>query len=578
MKTLYASVLAAGVLLAITVHAQAPSYEWTKTFYSTNPSSLVSEGGSTAIATDASGNVYNTGWFSDTADFDPGPGVMMMGTAGQASMFLLKLDAQGNFVWARMIPGVQNGMYTKGANLAVDAAGNIYATGVFNGTIDFDPGAGVFNLTSSGPRDIYVMKFDPQGNFVWAGGIVGGYIEWPEICASTQGNVYLTAYYSGTLDADPGAGVTPLVNPNGTNSDFFIIKLDASGNFLWAHTLGSATAEYSTSIHVDALDNVYTTGWYSGTVDFDPGANVFNLTSVGSSDVFILRLDPQGNFMWAKSIGGTNMDLSATVLPDPFGNVYVSGVFRGTCDFDPAAPMHNLTSIDYNGDQFVLKLSSEGNFLWVVQLVLTGCGENFRMGLDPAGDPYLVGNFKDSADFDPSPSSVFMLYGNVPATADMFLLKLNSSGIFQWAVQVAGDDHVYADALSIGSDYSIFTYGYYSGTADFDPDVPTAYITAAAPVALFVHKLHQSVPTGVSGNGMENTMSVYPNPGNGVFQLSSETKITTVEVYNATGQKVFSDAPNAVMYTLDMQNQLSGIYFLRATVDGKTVLKKLVKE
>lgn len=580
MKQLYASVLAVGILAVSSVHGQAPTYEWTKTFYCNDPNQLVCEGGGSSIATDALGNVYTTGWFSDTVDFDPGPGMMMQYSPGTWSMFLLKLDAQGNLVWVRVVAGTPPSTYAKGSTLGLDAAGNIYTTGNFKGTVDFDPGAGVSNLTSTGPRDIYVMKFDPQGNFVWAGGVLGGYCESPEIGVSTQGNVHLTGYYCGTYDVDPGAGVTALSNPNGTISDFFIIKLDASGNFLWAHSLGNTGAEYSTSIHVDAQDNVFTTGAYNGTVDFDPGANTYNLTAVGS-DVFILKLDPQGNFAWAKTLTGNGGDISATILPDASGNVYVSGVFGSTCDFDPSAATYNMTSFDSNGDQFVLKLTSEGSFLWAVQLTLTGCGENFNMALDPAGDPYLAGNFKDSADLDPGPAP-YVLYGTFPLNANMFVMKMNSSGIFQWAVAAGGNDHVYADALSIGNDFSVFTYGTYSGTADFDPDVVAAdYITAGTPLTLFVHKLHQQNPLGVSENSVGNIVSAYPNPGNGIFQLTSgnaQEEITTLEVYNAAGQKIISCAPGSATYAVDLQTQPAGIYFVQMLIEGKVVQKKLVKE
>lgn len=578
MKQLYTSVLAAGILLASSVHAQAPAYEWTRTLYNTSSSYTLGEGGGNSIATDASGNVYTTGWFVDVVDFDPGPGVAMQGSMGQGSMFVLKLDAQGNFVWARAVVPTQNTMYAKGTSLAVDAAGNVYAAGAFRGTIDFDPGAGVFNLTSTGPRDVYALKLDPQGNFVWAGAISGAYVELPRICVSAQGHAHLTGYYSGTLDADPGAGVTPLVNPSNNFPDFFIIKLDVSGNLLWAHTIGSSSSDFSTSINVDMYNNVYVTGAYNGTVDFDPGAGVSNLTSVGSGDVFILKLDPQGNFAWVRSVGGTSADISATVLPDQLGNLYVSGLFKGTCDFDPGAGTYNLTSVDWNGDQFVLKLAENGSFVWVVQLTLEACGENFNLALDPSGNPYLAGNFKDSGDFDPGPGA-YMLYPSSPATASMFVLKLNTSGIFQWAVEVSGNDMVYAECITIGSDYSVFTYGYYFGTPDFDPGIGTDYIPAGGPIPLFIHKMKQTAPTGVSENNPGTTVSVYPNPGSGNFQLNSGgANISALEVYTVAGQKVFSCSPNSSAYTLDLQAQPAGMYFVRMLIDGKPVQEKLVKE
>ena len=112
----------------------------------------------------------------------------------------------------------------------------------------------------------------------------------------------------------------------------------------WAKSMGGADRDYGSSIALDGSGNVYTTGFFEGTSDFDPGAGVFNLTSAGSVDIFVSKLDASGNFVWAKAMGGANLDVGYSIALDGSGNVYTTGYFFGTSDFDPGAGVANLTS------------------------------------------------------------------------------------------------------------------------------------------------------------------------------------------------------------------------------------------
>ena len=178
-----------------------------------------------------------------------------------------------------------------GASIAVDGSGNIYTTGTFTGTVDFDPGAGIANLISAGVEDIFVSKLDASGNFVWAKSMGGtspdqGY----SIAVDGSGNVYTTGYFLGTADFDPSVGTLNITSIGST--DIFVSKLDASGNFVWAKGIGGATDDFGNSIAVDGSGNVYTTGYFQETVDFDPNAGTANLSSVGGRDIFISKLSP----------------------------------------------------------------------------------------------------------------------------------------------------------------------------------------------------------------------------------------------------------------------------------------------
>ena len=309
------------------------------------------------IVVDSSGNVYTTGYFRNTADFDPGAGIFNLTTPGNTSdsdIFVSKLDINGDFVWAKSMGGAGDD-YDEGYSIAVDSSKNVYTTGFFVGTADFDPGVGIFNLISAEGRDIFVSKLNVDGSFVWAKSIGGtdGNDEGSDIALDSYGNVYTTGYFRATGDFDPGVGVFNLTSAG--LGDIFVSKLDTNGNFVWARNMGGTDGDEGKSIAVDSSGNVYTTGYFNGTADFDPGADTFNLTSAG---IFVSNLDSNGNFTWAKGMGGISYyDVGYCIILDSSDNVYTTGSFWGTADFDPGAGIFNLTSTG-NSDIFVSKLEN----------------------------------------------------------------------------------------------------------------------------------------------------------------------------------------------------------------------------
>jgi hypothetical protein len=206
---------------------------------------------------------------------------------------------------------------------------------------------------------VFVSKLDSSGNFVWAKSFGGSSLDIGySITVDSSGNVYTLGIFRGTADFDPGAGTTNLTSA-GIN-DLFVSKLDSSGALLWVKSFGGSENEIGYEIAVDSSGNVYTTGYFPGTADFDPGAGISNLTAVGSDDGFVSKLDSSGNFVWAKSFGGSSSDYLKSITFDSSGNIYTTGGFRDTVDFDPGAGTANLTSAG-SADVFVLRLSSTDN-------------------------------------------------------------------------------------------------------------------------------------------------------------------------------------------------------------------------
>ena len=308
------------------------------------------------VAVDGPGNVYVTGWFSGTVDFDPGSGVDNHTSHGHTDVFLSKLDSSGAFQWARTWGGSDD--WDEGRGVGVDGSGNVYVTGFFRDTADFDPGSGVDNHTSNGD-DVFLSKFDSSGAFIWARTWGGnwGY----GVAVDGSDNVYVTGEFYGTVDFDPGSGVDNRTS-NGVG-DVFLSKFDSSGAFKWARTWGGSSHESDEGVGVaaDGSDNVYVTGWFQDTVDFDPGSGVDNHTSNGEYDVFLSKFDSSGAFVWARTWGGSYWDWGHCVAVDGSGSVYVTGLFTNTVDFDPGSGVDNHTT---NGgtDAFLSKFPPDGNW------------------------------------------------------------------------------------------------------------------------------------------------------------------------------------------------------------------------
>ena len=204
-------------------------------------------------------------------------------------MFVSKLDSSGALVWARAMGGTS---FEDGRGIAVDSAGNVYTTGNFTGTTDFDPGPGSLNLTTNGASDLFVSKLSQSGNLVWARAL-GGFgsdVGWA-VTVDTGGNPHIAGSFEGSFDFDPGP-LTTTLNSAGA-SDVFVLRLDSSGNLSWARAMGGPSFDEGFGIAVNsAAATVHTTGLFYDTADFDPGPGVLNLVSAGSEDAFVSKLGP----------------------------------------------------------------------------------------------------------------------------------------------------------------------------------------------------------------------------------------------------------------------------------------------
>lgn len=387
---------------------------WAKSFGGTH----IDE--STDICTDSAGNIYITGYYYQTSDFDPGPNVFNMTANGSVDAFVVKLDANGDFLLAFSIGGTGGGWAEKGTGIRVDAQNNMYITGnfsgtidldlglgqaiystsrldmyilkmdanlnyiwskvmegsgldyaqcleldafgniylaghfgaIFNGTVDFDPSSSTFNVTTNGNLDIFVQKLDPMGNLVWVktiGGYDNDYLE--DLCLTPEGDIYVTGSATDSLDMDPGLDTTIHDGVAGG----YLLKLDNNGNYIWSHNFSQIGHQCIT----DSDGYCYLLGNFSQSLDFDLGPNVQILTSLGSSDIYILKLDANGDFVWVKSFGGSFVETGNALAIDEWSNLYISGGYYYTCDFDIGPDTLNYTAQGFLMDMYHLKLTQQ---------------------------------------------------------------------------------------------------------------------------------------------------------------------------------------------------------------------------
>ncbi len=477
MKQLYSTSI---ILLFISfTNAQNFSLEWANSM----GGSIDDEGYS--IATDASGNVYTTGYFKDTVDFDPSSGVFNLISNGLSDIFIQKLDANGNFVWAKQMGGIST---DKGLSISIDSIGNVYSTGYFQNTVDFDPSSSIFDLTTNGSYDIYIQKLDANGNFVWVKQIGGlGDSDFGKsITIDAGGNIYTTGSFQFTVDFDPGPGVFNLSATLGS-TNMFIQKLDNSGNFIWAKSVIGTGDISSNCITIDVSGDVYTIGSFQNTADFNPNSGIYNLTSTGIYDIFIQKLDANGNFIWAKSMVGTVANNGFSLKLDSSGNIYTTGGFMDIVDFNPNSGLFNLTS-NGNFDIYIQKLDANGNFLWAKSFGGTGIDLAKSLFIDASGNIYNTGRFQNTVDFDPS-SGVFNLISN--GGLDIYIQKLDANGNFIWAKSMGGTANDYGSSIIADAGGNIYTTGCFNDTVDFDSDSNVFNLASNGNKDIFIHKLSQ---------------------------------------------------------------------------------------
>ena len=418
-----------------------------------------------AMAVDDDGNVYTTGYFTDTSDLDPTENISILVSNGFFDIFIQKVDTDGNLVGAF---GFGGDFFDYGTGIEVDGDGNIYVTGVFQETVDFDPSDQTFELTSLGAEDIFALKLSPQGQLIWAVSMGSPDYEEPvSIGTDDQGNVYIGGYFSSTGDYDPGEGEFELTS-NGSQ-DAFVIKLDAEGELVWALNFGGTQQELVLGMDVNGEGDVFLSGPFSSTVDFDPSEAVEERSPISSPDSYVLKLNTNGEYVYATTFGGNGNTTAWDVAIDSDGNAFAAGGFTGSFSTGFPSP---VTSLEFE-DAFVVKIDAVGDIEWAAALQGLNFQNAYDVNTDPSGNVILAGYFGGEVDFDPSDEE-FLLAKVSTEPFDAFVTTLNSEGELLYAANFGGSNFTDHHGVDTDAEGNIYLSAAYQNTVDINPEPDAA--------------------------------------------------------------------------------------------------------
>ena len=378
--------------------------------------------GSRAITIDNFGNLYIIGNFLQTVTFGAGQSNETTFTAaGSFDSFIAKYNTAGEFQWAKQIGGIG---IDNGNGISTDDLGLVYVTGDFQDSAQFAIGEPAeTTLVAHDFIDLYLAKFDQDGNLVWVVQAGGESTDsGNDLVIDDSGNSYIAGHFYQTLIFNEGLA-SEVTLESGGQDDMFTAKFDNNGQFLWAKSAGSFEEDNAESIAKDALGNIYITGYFSEAMTFEEGeVNEITLFSIDATDIFIAKYSPNGVLQWVRQAGGTSTQEARAITLDLAGNIYITGHYQDTMIFGEGGP----TGFTAQGgrDIFLAMYGSNGSF----QLAKSAGGlydieEGLGVAVNGSGQIYLTGRFGEIATFGENQDNEANLTSN--GDTDVFIAKFN---------------------------------------------------------------------------------------------------------------------------------------------------------
>ena len=502
------------------------------------------------VETDNQGNIYTVGGFQSMVDFDPGPVAYDITSNGSRDIFVQKLDANGDFLWARHFGGAEAD-YASG--IAIDSMGYIYVTGRFRGTLYYSDINNNDSLVSNGSDDIFLFKMDSSGNCIW-------FKSWGDsdddhsfsILNTDINSTYVYGIFKDSLTFNING--TSYVPEASGGFDIFLFKVDSSGSVIWYKTYGSTVSDYGYCIKEDHNGDLIITGGIDHLCVFD----TMTINSSGQKDIFASKLDTAGNIQWINTIGGKGDDRARSLAIDIENNIYLAGSFRDTVDFN--TPSNNIQIANSNShDVFVLKINTNGTPMWVNTFGGKEWDQAQSIGIDENDNLYTVGKFKDTIVVN---NNTIVSNG----LSDIFIYQIDSDGNINWFETIGGvldDVGWYVDVNYC----NIMVTGYFQDTVDFNYNTSqNNTMVCGSGTDVYILKLAKANYgdtlteyacgnyTSPSGNSIYNTSGFYSDTLTNSCGADSIIHIhLTVDTLNATATNIGGNTLQANPSNMDYQ-------------------------
>lgn len=508
-----------------------------------------------AVATDKLGNVVIAGAFNgDSLVFD----TVALKPVGGKDIFIAKFDNQGSLIWAKPFGGTQDDI---AKSMVIDSFGNIIVTGFYESpTILFDT-ITLINNGSPGYADVFIAKFDENGNVIWskkAGGSNNDRAE--SISQSPSGSLTITGYtYSSPMVFDTVSCVT-----NGGIS-IFVAEYTKDGDAIWAKSAKGSNYDYAKSIDADHNNNLIITGNFNSLNLVFNADTIFNQTNTGHPDAFIAKYDSVGNIQWAQSLGGSLDDYGSSTICDANGDIYLAGYYGSQSVVIGADTFINKG----DHDVFLAKYSPAGTLLWAKHGGGAGYDQANALAIDSSGYIYMSGYFDSEISFDTL--SVTGSNGR-----NLFIAKYDSLGNVIETDASAWSQNDNAGAFALDNENNIYFAGDFTSTT---LSFGSINLTNSGNNDMFVAKRGNDLATGSITGKTISAIMIYPNPStDGLFNIlfsNEKNKVKHIEIINSMGQ---------IIGTYDVGNQslikgsisTNGVYFIRVVYDSGIEIGKII--
>lgn len=526
------------------------------------------------------GHAFIIGRHNGPLDYDPGEGENIHTTSGISSYtaFMIELDADGGYVGDLRLSSTNS---VSIGHCHIDTEGNIYLSGSFSGTVDLDPADDAELLrTSADGLDAFFLKLDADRDLVWGYSIGGTSSDGASsITTDADGDVYICGNYSFTVDFDPGPGTVSLTGGNQSNT--YLLKLDANGTFQWVRKWHSQFFYISLSrVLVHPNGDLYAIGYWGGALDFDPeaGEAIYNTTD-NNSDVMILRMSTDGNYLDSYRLQGTDAQYPSAMTLASNGDLLIAGTVRGTMDVDPGVAENLLTVTGSAPDGWMARLTANGELAWGYRFGGVDTDQVFNIMEDVFGNIHCLGSFIGEVDLDPTAGVALF---DADLFWDICLLTFDPDGAFLGALHYGDGEDTQTDAngSAVMTDGSILFGGRGFGPCDLDPGPGVEIVQGPTSLSYqpFICRVDQAGTVGISTQDT-NAPALHPNPTREQMYITYEGEQATVaRILDVNGRLVMTVTLRKGTNALNVQDLTSGVYYLNVQEAHVTRTQRFVKQ
>ncbi|MEP7196158.1 MAG: T9SS type A sorting domain-containing protein [Saprospiraceae bacterium] len=513
------------------------------------------------------GSVIHIGNHIGEIETNLGVGNSRLSSRKDVCLFIQKIDANGNRKWIKNIQGTND---VQGLKIHKDPIGDLIITGSFAGEIQFDYSNNFNKSSSIGDQDYFILKLDANGNFKWVK-TFGSKLRENIFDSNIDdlGNIYIAGIYSDSIDFDPSNKVN-LKIPIGIYYNAFVQKLNSKGELIWVHSYDPNVLIWK--LEISENDNIILLGNYNNTSDLDPSPIQKLFTSKGQSDIFITKMNSNGQIDWVKSYGGKGIESGESLKVSNSGEIFITGYFT-----EDMSVNNNQLINKGNNDIFIIRVDKAGNLLWSSNIGGASLEQSRGLYLDNSGNYYIYGFAYSSIDLDQGPSEMIYSFSEIN---ENFLVKYDQNNKLVWVYSPNAKSYK-INSIKFDEDESFFITGSYVNVKNCSFNVNQYFpLYNSSIFNSFLIKANMNSVGIANSTSRKNPIEIFPDPVQDMLnvEISDYSDVLKIEIYNLNGNLILSKVnPFNKDINLNLNSISSGLYILKIRTKSAEFVKRFCK-